>query len=309
MDNKCPICLKSAQLAPGRLITPEAATGYAVSCERCGEYHISMVAAGARDLVPDEKRHILSGVVRNHYEQDETVLITTENVKAILDSMMVPSDPLEAIDWLLEHLLLKMGKADNYVRFNLANDYPVLFAEDTNEFVYYLQKAHELGYTEQAGHDYRLDIKGWERLDELRKEERKSDQAFVAMWFKPDHPYLGRAYENGFEPALKATEHKPKKMDWVEHDEKICDMIIAEIRKSGLLVADVTGQRHNVYFEAGFAMGLGIHVIWTCHKADIENLPFDTRQYNHIVWSDSKDLKERLIKRIEAIPIRPRKGQ
>ncbi len=87
-----------------------------------------------------------------------------------------------------------------------------------------------------------------------------------------------------------------------EHNGKIDDLIIAEIRKSGLLVADFTGQRGGVYFEAGFAMGLGIPVICTCRNDDVEKLHFDTRQYNHIVWTDAADLKEKLQLRIEASP-------
>ena len=307
MDNKCPICLKSAQLASGRLMTPEAATGYAVSCERCGEYHISMVAATDRGLVPNEKRHILSGIVRNRYEQGETVLITTENVKAILDSMSVPSDPLEAIDLLLKHLWRKASKVSEPVPLK-ETDYPILFAKDQDDFKYYLAKARELRYIEhrEGGLCYRLDLEGWRRLIELRKYERKSDQAFVAMWFDDS---LDEVWENGFYPALKQAGYNPIRIDWIEHNEKICDRIIAEIRKSGLLVADVTGHRENVYFEVGFAMGLGIPVLWTCRDDYIKNLPFDTRQYNHIVWSESADLTDRLINRIEAtLPFRPRRG-
>ena len=299
MDNKCPICIKPAQFAPRRLKTPEATTGYAVSCERCGEYLISTVAATDRGLVSDEKRHILSGIVRNRFEQGETVLITTKNIKAIFDSMAVPSDPIETIDWLLNYLQRKASKASEYVPINPATGYPILFAKDTSELQYYLQKAEELKYIEPEGNAYRPNTEGWRKLIDLRKEERKSDQAFVAMSSNPD---LMGAYENGFKLALEETGYKPIRMDWEEHNDKICDKIIATIRKSGLLVADVTGHRENVYFEAGFAMGLGIPVIWTCHETDFENLPFDTRQYNHIVWSSSEDLKERLIKRIEAMP-------
>ena len=310
MDNKCPICLKSAQLAPRRLITPEAATSYAVSCERCGEYHISMVAATARDLVPDEKRHILSGIVRNRFEQGETVLITTENVQAILDSMSVPSNPIEAIDLLLKHLLRKAGKTGEYVQLDIHTDYPILFAETPKEFNFYVQKAHALRYIESPEGinviRHRLTINGWYRLIDLGKHERKSDQAFVAMWFDPS---LDEIWRNGFKAALEEAEYNPIRVDLEEHNEKICDRIIAEIRRSGLVVADFTGQRGGVYFEAGFAMGLGIPVIWTCRDTDTKKLHFDTRQYNHIVWSDSADLKKKLINRIEAtFPIRPRKG-
>ena len=52
-------------------------------------------------------------------------------------------------------------------------------------------------------------------------------------------------------------------------------------------------------------LGLGIPVVWTCRDTDIDKAHFDTRQYNHIVWTDSDDLKEKLIARIEAtVPLK-----
>ena len=92
---------------------------------------------------------------------------------------------------------------------------------------------------------------------------------------------------------------------FLEHNEKIDDKIIAEIRKSGILVADLTENNQGVYFEAGLAMGLGIPVIWTCRKDNFESIHFDTRQYNYIVWENPGELKEKLKNRIEATnPIR-----
>ena len=117
------------------------------------------------------------------------------------------------------------------------------------------------------------------------------------MWFNDE---LYGAWEKGFSAALEETGYKPNRIDLQEHNEKICDKIIAEIRKSGLLVADFTGNRGGVYFEAGFAMGLDIPVIWTCRADFVEKLHFDTRQYNHITWNEPEDLKKKLINRIEA---------
>lgn len=74
-----------------------------------------------------------------------------------------------------------------------------------------------------------------------------------------------------------------------------------QIRKSRFLVADFTEQKHGVYFEAGFALGLGRNVIWTCRKNDMKNLHFDIRQYNCIDWQNESELSARLKLRIEAI--------
>lgn len=66
------------------------------------------------------------------------------------------------------------------------------------------------------------------------------------------------------------------------------------------LAKEVAGVRGGVYYEAGFAAGLGIPVIHMVRAADVERLHFDTRQINHIVWTDPADLRQKLVSRIGA---------
>jgi len=61
-----------------------------------------------------------------------------------------------------------------------------------------------------------------------------------------------------------------------------------------------TGARGGVYFEAGFAYGLEIPVIHTCHEDMIEEIHFDTRQYSHILWKDVSSFRTELKNRILA---------
>lgn len=77
--------------------------------------------------------------------------------------------------------------------------------------------------------------------------------------------------------------------------------IITEIKNSRFLVADVTQQRPGVYFEAGYALGLGIPVFWCVREDDLKNVHFDTRQYNHIVWKDENHLAEQLYFYVSAV--------
>ena len=134
-------------------------------------------------------------------------------------------------------------------------------------------------------------------MDELRKSLVDSNQAFVAMWFVDETQV---AWEEGIKPALVSTGFSPYRADRDPHNDKIDDRIIAEIRKSSILVADYTGRRGGVYFEAGFAMGLGIPVIWTCRDSEIDEAHFDTWQSNHVVWNDPADQQEKLSDRIAA---------
>ena len=82
--------------------------------------------------------------------------------------------------------------------------------------------------------------------------------------------------------------------------DKIDDAIIAEIRRSRFVVADFTGLRGGVYYEAGFAEGLGIPVFYSCHADDIDKLHFDTRQIYHVRWNNPKELYQGLYDRIRA---------
>ena len=136
------------------------------------------------------------------------------------------------------------------------------------------------------------------------------------MWFSPE---LNEVYEKGIKLAIDDAGYRPVRIDRVNHNNKIDDEIIAEIRRSKFVVADFTSEllsrqrpdgtaykeafvRGGVYFEAGFAKGLGRQVIWTVRKdvADANALHFDTRQYSHIVWEDFADLRARLSQRISA---------
>lgn len=107
-------------------------------------------------------------------------------------------------------------------------------------------------------------------------------------------------YEAGIAPAFDNTGMRPLRIDRKDHNNKIDDEIIAEIQRSRFIVADFTGHRGGVYFEAGYAMGRRIPVIWTCREDNIKDLHFDIRQYNMIDWVDAQDLKTRLHQRIRA---------
>ncbi len=101
-----------------------------------------------------------------------------------------------------------------------------------------------------------------------------SKQAFVAMWFNRDENIkeckydMQKTYENAIEPAISTSKDKytAMRIDCKEHCNDINDEMIAEIRKSKFVVADLTGYRGGVYFEAGFAYGLGLPVIYTCNQ-------------------------------------------
>lgn len=162
----------------------------------------------------------------------------------------------------------------------------------------------------ERGTGYQLSFQGFSYLDELEQSNVDSDQAFVAMWFSPE---MDDAYRIGIEPAVIEAGYRPVRIDQKEHANKIDDEIVSEIRRSRFVIADFTcgfaessaGQvaiaRGGVYYEAGFAQGLGIPVIWAARADCISHVHFDTRQYAHIVWNTPEELRTALLNRIGAL--------
>jgi nucleoside 2-deoxyribosyltransferase len=116
------------------------------------------------------------------------------------------------------------------------------------------------------------------------------------MWFDKE---LGSAWLEGYEPAIRSVGYDPLRVDLKQHNNKICDEIVAEIRRSRFVIADFTGHRGGVYYEAGYAAGLGLPIIFTCRKGHMDHLHFDIRQFNCIDWTTTEELRARLGTRVE----------
>lgn len=176
-------------------------------------------------------------------------------------------------------------------------DYPLVAAKDAVELECCLAHLQSRGFLAGNTTNCQLTISGWEEIEPLPRPGGIPGRCFVAMWFSED---TREVYNSGMEPAISGAGFTPIRIDRKEHNNEITDEIMAEIRNCQFMVADFTGQRAGVYYEAGFAMGLGRPVIWSCRKDEIGKLHFDTNHKNHIDWETPEDLKERLYKRIRA---------
>ncbi len=142
-------------------------------------------------------------------------------------------------------------------------------------------------------------VDGYSYLEELRGATRNSRIGFCAMWLDDR---LKPVWHDAIEPAIADAGYEPFCSDKHARNNRIDDVHVAMIRRSRFVIADYTGNRGGVYFEAGLAMGLGIPVIWTCRHGRLNRIHFDAQQYNFITWEDNKlpDFHQRLQNRIEA---------
>jgi hypothetical protein len=289
MPASCCLCGHSARV--------DAPTGDAINwhCPQCGSYRLTGTAETILREIPIKKFGVVSGWIRQQNALGITPNIT--DVK-MLRTLQKPTFRERAERYLLT-AVAKSERLNDQLDASSVDLIGASYSEDDGEVVWVRQYLlDEKLIVQRPGGDWRITAKGFIAADDLRAIRAKSSQAFVAMWFDEA---LKKAYDEGIEPAVKAAGYEPMIIRNKEHAGKIDDEIIAEIRRSAFVVADFTGQRGGVYFEAGFALGLGLPVIWTCRKDEIDKLHFDIRQYNCIDWSDPKNLGDRLQRRIEAL--------
>ena len=185
-----------------------------------------------------------------------------------------------------------------------------------NEFHYFIGYLTELGFLISSGSkpadepirddeqntffaSYIVSVKGHERVG-AQAQTIDVEQVFVAMWFDDS---MNDVYDKAIAPAIEATGYKPLRVDREEGNlDLIDDQIVGEIRRSRFLVADFThdekGARGSVYYEAGFAKGLDLPIIFTCRDDGTSQLHFDTSHFPYVMWKDISDLRTKLERRI-----------
>jgi nucleoside 2-deoxyribosyltransferase len=280
-----------------------------VECPRCGLYFLSVEATADAlwDDISTEDRILFSGYLRSR-PKDEIYSVLTNTLMDNIPEIIAPYKTLTIIE-KINMVLLFLGNKSKIIGQQISLDYKKEFTQ------FYFKKETEFKKINDYLSEKRLvkietphltselckiqlTIEGFNRYEELRAKNRASKKAFIAMNFDPKYNPLYEAIKL----ACSECAFIGERVDKSEHNGKICNRIIREIKESRFVIADFTGQKAGVYYEAGYAQGLGIPVIWTCHKneIDFDQVHFDTRQYNHIAWTNENDIKTCLCNRIKA---------
>lgn len=174
----------------------------------------------------------------------------------------------------------------------------VAYCRDNRDAMLLIHILEDENYLQGGASGMFLTIRGILAAEALGRAVSESAQCFVAMSFDES---LKESYTNGFYPAIGLAGYRAFRIDGKDYVGGISDEMIAEIRRSRFMVADYTRQSDNVYFEAGFGLGLGLIVIPTCREDEAELLHFDIRHLNALYWKDSEDLVNKLSQRIRAV--------
>lgn len=309
----CPLCKVPLKTLPQENGLRQIWT---IICPCCGTYGASGEVLEDQDGLPgldqSSRATLAAYVVEKALNDKKAILCHATPTSPARERNEIP---ISFKDVIREFPLLPITERFDRVLWNLSRAIPLaergnlgqhhiglLHAENVKVALFILEALLRKGFLNGDMHlpaNFQITADGWARIEEINRGLFGKDnrQAFVAMWFDSS---MKAAFLEGISPAIKDAGFEPFRVDKKEFNNQITDEIVAGIRRSKFMVADITGNRSAVYYEAGLMHGLGRPVIFTCKEDHFKDASFDTNHYPHIQWKTTNDLHEKLLSRIQA---------
>ncbi|WP_010272288.1 hypothetical protein [Paenibacillus senegalensis] len=270
-------------------------------CSPDGQYEISAADYELLNAWPHaDKRgsfHLISGYIRELTDQGEHVRITRELADSIQQSPLVPASieakKAKCLLYLKRHA---SGPLEPVQLTHLSEAYHLTYSPNLQEFIYILEEMKSEKLIERIGSSLSLTSKGWEAA--LKLSIPKGDKTcFVAI--HDDSSGLRECFEQIIIPQIGAHGFEAILPDGRADQAQDFRKQIAEC---DVVIADFTLPQRHVYFEAGYAEGRGVPVIYTLHaeaaaKAEAL-LPEESLRSETIFWDTPEELAELLKTRL-----------
>ena len=130
------------------------------------------------------------------------------------------------------------------------------------------------------------------------KVDIKMNYAFIAMAISLENPEREDVLDSIKEAASRCG-IEAERVDEVHSNERITDRMLESIRKAEFVIVDLTHSRPNVFYEAGYAHGIGKIPIYLAKEGT--KLEFDWKDYPVIFFKNMKQLKDNLEKRFRGL--------
>jgi hypothetical protein len=307
---ECPICgNKSCDFLPG------SEWGHSIhDCPRCGAFAIIGTATGILPSLLGNNsidRSVLSHLIRKAQHPPRPVTIFQSDLPAYLKAPPLPK-PREQADNVLLWVGTKQNSPSVFARCQitfLAATIGAAISGASEDACQWLlnhlehEKLIEIRPNEPSGSvAMKLSMKGWDRHEELRRSSVPSRIAFMAMKF--NDATLEKVMAECLMPAVAQAGFELRALNETQPAGLIDNQIRAAIRRARFVVADLTHDNNGAYFEAGYAEGIGLPVIYTCEqeKFTAKKTHFDTNHMVTIPWdiNNLKDAANRLTATIRA---------
>lgn len=213
----------------------------------------------------------------------------------------------EEEEFVLIDIEARFASEDDFIRRLLEEDVCIIHLYEGNVLVECMQNERKRFFVPVGDQDVLYDIP-FDKVELFPRAFQKpaipghgeeEDYVFVLMSFVKD-PRLDDAYD-AIVRGVKRWNRKAsvERVDQIEEDFKITDKVIECIDKAALIIADLTGERPNVYYELGYARAKGKRLIHTAMEGT--KLHFDVKDYNTIFWDSGRTLEMDLAKRLRSM--------
>jgi hypothetical protein len=281
-------------------------------CNRCGSFVLTGTAEatlpGKIDVKPN-RRALMSHKLRRMYEREKKPVWVDSNFDAfwVDDRLPSPQQQLDSLILWLGDTLVERAPSDQVgstVPFLSAWIGAGVYSDGGSGLVWLLNELEEAstavdGNTEFFRYDrgttdaiiFQMKFPGWSRYEELKTLNPDSRTAFIALKFGDSE--LNRVVENCFKPAVRRTGFELRLLTDEQPAGLIDNQIRAAILSARFVIADLSHGSHGAYWEAGFAEGHGLPVIYTCKRAawNETKTHFDTNHLLTILW-DANNLPQ-----------------
>lgn len=160
---------------------------------------------------------------------------------------------------------------------DICQTFPHLDPASASFAMEYLVRAGYLG--RPTNDNCSISAKGIEMIEHFRQVIPGSAIGFAIMAFRKETQDL---WEHGVAPAFATLGLTPIRVDAEPVTDPVIEAIYDFIRRSDLVVADLTFARPNCYYEVGMAHALGKRMALTAREQ--EHLHFDLQAYHVIRW-------------------------
>jgi hypothetical protein len=122
--------------------------------------------------------------------------------------------------------------------------------------------------------------------------------AFVAMAIDDNDHQLVDVLE-AIKESAKDFGIAAERIDDAESNDRITDRILESVRKAEYVFVDLTHERPNVFWEAGYAHGIGKTPIYIARAGT--KLHFDVKDYPIIQFRNMRELKDGIARRLKGL--------
>jgi hypothetical protein len=300
-QQECPVCATAPTEVDGwgdRVL---------VKCQRCGKFALAPALLSDLPRLLENNRTraaLMSHIIRRSQPDGSRVLmINHETVESYWGRGVLPKPKEQADDLILwigdnqpsnslpaiaAELSLDawIGSALAKVPGNAQGLRWLVMSMETNPEV---PKLFTYRF-EQSKVVFSLTLEGWDRYASLKQVQNESRIAFMAMKFGDEE--LAGVVASCFRPAVQRAGFELRDLQDHKRAGLIDDQIRAGLLAARFILADLTHDSFGAYWQAGFADGRGLPVIYTCKKSKWESAKshFDTNHMVTVLW-DTNDLK------------------